>query len=113
MTWIDIEDEQPADGDRVVVLLPFGMRVMDDTFVNGEWLNNNGYASHWQPIDAPGTYAEIMTRPGGRRKPVLGDCEVAEAVEGEIFSRAVNEHLKMMSGIVATQILLRIEATCD
>lgn len=67
--WRDIEKEKPAVGDRVIVLLPFGMRVQDDTWTGTGWMNNRGEVSHWQPINPPGSYQEIMQRPQPAESP--------------------------------------------
>lgn len=105
--WIDMEQQRPADGQRVIVLIPFGMRVDDDTWTESDgWLNHSEYISHWQPIDPPGTYTEIMNRPKGtlpdvpRRKL----CEPADW-----FPEAIIEHSRMMNQIVKTQLAIRFD----
>jgi hypothetical protein len=110
--WIDVEERLPNDGERVIVLIPFGMRVEDDTWTDEGWLNNHGHISHWQPIDAPGTYAEIMQRP---KKPG-NEAAYRHVKHGygsnpdDWFSPAVAEHFKLMGSLAVTQLQLRLEA---
>ena len=107
--WIDIEDQRPEENQRVIVLIPFGMRVEDDTWTGEGWLNGSSYVSHWQPINPPGTYSEIMSRPQGEKPlPVPKETKVAD---NHWFSDAVIEHQKMMSSLTMTQFKLRLEAT--
>jgi len=104
--WIDMELQRPANGERVIVLLPFGMRVDDDTWTDDSgWLNHAcGYISHWQPINPPGTYQEIMERPKGTL-PDVPRVKMAETPDW--FGPAIFEHMKMMDQILMTQLAIR------
>ncbi len=108
--WRDMEHEQPKPNDRVITLVPFGMRVEDNTWDGEEWLNDNGYVSHWMPINAPGSYTEIMQRPRGP-KPPRKPCEAdrIKAID-DTFSDAMIEHFRMLQSIQWTQVKLRLEA---
>jgi len=107
--WIDCEQELPPEGERVIVLMPFGMLVSDDTWMDGRWLNTDMYVSHWRPINPPGTYSEIMQRPRGNLLPV---SETPEHKENSdlLFSAAIVEHYRMMDALIMTQMKLRLEA---
>lgn len=110
--WIDIEKQRPPLRERVIILIPFGMRVDDDTWTESGWLNTDCYVSHWQPINAPGTYQEIMTRPKcGEPLPVPNRDRQKHQDHDLAFSEAVQEHLAMMQSMTTTQFLLRLEAT--
>lgn len=118
MNWIDIEQQRPIEGQRVIILIPFGMRVEDDTWTTEGWLNTGDYVSHWQPIDPPGTYEEIMNRPRGEPLPVPDrlDVQAAELAKSgrikckeSIFSEAIREHLRMMESLMLAQFKLRWE----
>ena len=106
--WIDVEDELPEPRTRVMVLIPFGMRVQDDSWDGERWLNECGYVSHWQPINAPGSYAEIMQRERGSSS--RGRQEGDPVGDHDWYSPAVVEHVKMMEAIRITQLALRLEA---
>lgn len=114
--WRDMEQQRPEDGQRVIVLFPFGLRVQDDTWdgVVGRWLNTEDYVSHWMPIDPPGTYAEIMPRPKGPLAvlpvPKTQD-RTPQKNNTAWFSAAVAKHFELMETIVNTQFLLRLEAS--
>lgn len=110
--WIDVEDELPPIGERVIVLIPFGMRVEDDTWTKHGWMNAHAHVSHWQPINAPGSYNEIMQRSRGPKAELAYKKENVKISQNhdELFSKAVIEHFKLMSDIISTQIALRFEA---
>jgi hypothetical protein len=103
--WNDMETHRPADGQRVIVLIPFGMRVADDTYTESDgWLNHSEYISHWKPINPPGTYTEIMNRPKG----ALPDIQRRLPVDPpDWFPQAIIEHMKWMNQIVKTQLAIR------
>jgi hypothetical protein len=105
--WIDMEIHRPNDGDRVIVLRPFGMLVDSDTWTDDcGWLNHGyGYISHWMPIDPPGTYQEIMERPKGPIPPVE---RKRPKEQPDWFPAAIVEHCKMMEQITATQFAIRL-----
>lgn len=105
MMWIDMEQQRPDDGQRVIVLIPFGMRVADDTYTESDgWLNHTEYISHWMPLNPPGNYTEIMERPRGS----LPDIVRRKAPEApDWFPAAIVEHSKMMTQIVKTQLAIR------
>lgn len=106
--WIDIEFERPKNMDRIICLIPFGMRVVDDTYIEGEgFLNHKEYVSHWMPINPPGSYPEIMKREQGPLGPtpkMKGNFH-----DDLTFSKAVVEHLNMMDSLVEVQFLLRLK----
>lgn len=103
--WNDMEIIRPEDGQRVIVLIPFGMRVAYDTYTESDgWLNHSEYISHWKPIDPPGTYTEIMNRPKGE----LPDIARRNLKDGpDWFGPAIVEHMKMMNQLVRTQLAMR------
>lgn len=100
-----MEIQRPDDGERVIVLIPFGMRVEDDTYTEEYgWLNHHEYISHWQPINPPGTYQEIMQRPKGN----LGDISHKKLIDPpDWFPKAISEHMKLMECITRTQLAIR------
>jgi hypothetical protein len=103
--WIDMEQQRPDDGQRVIVLIPFGMRVDDDTYTESDgWLNHNEYISHWMPINPPGDYTEIMQRP----RALLPDVVRRKVPEApDWIPAAIVEHSKMMTQIIKTQLAVR------
>ena len=106
-TWIDIEQQRPPEGERVIVLLPFGMRVEDDTWTADGFLNIQEAVSHWMPLVPPGTYAEIMSRPPGDPLP---SPRRNNSVDGlEWLPSAVAEHVRMMDSIGRQQFMLRAD----
>ncbi len=63
--WIDVEDSLPPIGELVMVFIPFESSVHTDRWTEKGWSDSRCYVSHWQRLDPPGTYAEIMKRPRG------------------------------------------------
>lgn len=107
--WIDIEEQRPPLNARVIILIPFGMRVQDDTWGEHGFLNTTDYVSHWQPINEPGTYAEIMQRPQKGTPLPKRDKRYGETLPDDWFTPAIKEHFEMMGKLATAQFLLR----CD
>lgn len=114
--WIDFEVQRPENGQRVIILMPFGQRVADDTWTDDHgWLNNESYISHWQPINPPGTYAEIMDRPavGTFIHKQDDNRELAQNEEDKIFSDAITSFISFFTTIYKTEFIYRFEKNAN
>lgn len=113
--WIDFEQQRPPNGERVIVLQTFGLSVRDDTWTDKYgWLNSTVYISHWQPINAPGSYSEIMARPRNPdfvppdRKSLREEREKeSQKKEDKMFSDAIIEFMDFFTKIYMTEFAYR------